>query len=64
MTPFAHVAVTKALIRLGAKSPVSRTLLGPRVGTGKAGPVVTDNGNFVIDAVFSPELMQKAAIVS
>ena len=25
---------------------------------GKAGPVVTDNGNFVIDAPFSEEMMR------
>jgi ribose 5-phosphate isomerase A len=29
-----------------------------RMATHKAGPIVTDNGNFVIDAPFPPELMK------
>jgi ribose 5-phosphate isomerase A len=43
--PFAYVAVSKALEKLGGK-PVLR------MAKAKAGPVVTDNGNFVIDVDF------------
>lgn len=46
--PLAHVPVARAIRALGGK-PVLR------MGVSKAGPVVTDNGNFVIDADFPPE---------
>ncbi len=45
--PFAATPVLKRLRQAGA-SPVLRA------SSGKAGPTVTDNGNFVIDADFGP----------
>ncbi|KZS87073.1 ribose 5-phosphate isomerase [Sistotremastrum niveocremeum HHB9708] len=52
VSPFAYAPLLNALLspnKLGAKSAKLR--MSP--SGGKAGPVVTDNGNFVIDAVFS-----------
>lgn len=46
VAPFAYSPVLLALEKLGA------TTAGLRMGKMKAGPVVTDNGNFNIDAVF------------
>jgi ribose 5-phosphate isomerase A len=46
--PFAAALVTRELEALGAK-----VALRP-AGTGKDGPVVTDQGNFVLDARFDP----------
>ena len=43
--PFAVTPVIGAVIRLGGR-PVLRE------GSGKDGPVVTDNGNFILDCVF------------
>lgn len=43
--PIAHVPVSLAITRLGGKPQL-------RMAVAKAGPVVTDNGNFVIDADF------------
>ena len=40
--PFAATTVMQKIKGLGAKSIL-------RIGTGKAGPVVTDNGNFILD---------------
>lgn len=48
----------RALARLGATAPEGRHL-SLRMGKMKAGPVVTDNGNFVIDAVFPFEHMRQ-----
>jgi ribose 5-phosphate isomerase A len=45
--PIAVVPVTRKLERMGAKAVV-------RMGAGKVGPVVTDNGNNLIDASFGP----------
>lgn len=53
MVPFAYLQVQAALTALGASSASAESSLSLRTGTGKAGPVVTDNGNFLIDAVFS-----------
>lgn len=35
-----------------------------RMGKAKAGPVVSDNANFIIDAPFPREMMEKPAEVS
>ena len=45
--PFALAVVKRSIERLGGK-PVLRE------GKGKVGPVVTDNGNMIVDAVFGP----------
>jgi len=45
--PFAVVPVVRKLEKMGAKAVV-------RQGAGKVGPVVTDNGNTLIDAGFGP----------
>jgi ribose 5-phosphate isomerase A len=45
--PFAVVPVVRKLEKMGAKAVV-------RQGAGKVGPVVTDNGNTLIDASFGP----------
>lgn len=39
--------------------PSGQAGLSLRMGKMKAGPVVTDNGNFIIDAPFAEELMRK-----
>jgi ribose 5-phosphate isomerase A len=41
----AYVSVMKKIENLGGKSYL-------REGSGKAGPVITDNGNFILDADF------------
>ena len=46
--PAAYVVVTTALKALGAESAALR------MAKAKAGPVVTDNGNFILDAAFGP----------
>lgn len=43
--PFAHQAVIRRIARLGGKPTL-------REGKGKVGPVVTDNGNFIVDSDF------------
>ena len=45
--PLAHTKVLNDLYNLGAKNPQLR--MG---GKAKAGPILTDNGNFIIDAHF------------
>ncbi|MFH2112329.1 MAG: ribose-5-phosphate isomerase RpiA [Candidatus Bathyarchaeota archaeon] len=45
--PIAVVPIARKLERMGAKAVV-------RMGAGKVGPVVTDNGNNLIDASFGP----------
>jgi ribose 5-phosphate isomerase A len=45
--PFAVTPVTKTVEKLGSKVAL-------RMGSGKLGPVVTDNGNYIIDADFGP----------
>lgn len=47
IVPLAHAKVIRDLVRLGAIDPALR--MG---GKAKAGPVLTDNGNFIIDAPF------------
>jgi len=43
--PFAHQAVIRRLSKLGGKPTL-------REGKGKVGPIVTDNGNFIVDSDF------------
>lgn len=53
--PFAYSTVMKALEKMGAKPKL-------RSGGGKAGPVVSDNGNFLLDcemAVESPKKLEQ-----
>ncbi|KAM0789468.1 ribose-5-phosphate isomerase rki1 [Microbotryomycetes sp. NB124-2] len=52
VAPFAWAKVFQNLQKMGCEKPVLR------MGKMKAGPVVTDNGNFVIDAVFSDSYMR------
>ena len=47
IVPLAHTKVINDLLCLGAQNPQLR--MG---GKAKAGPIVTDNGNFIIDAHF------------
>lgn len=43
--PFAHQAVIRKISKLGGKPTL-------REGRGKVGPIVTDNGNFIVDSDF------------
>lgn len=52
VAPFAWAKVFVNLQKMGCEKPTLR------MGKMKAGPVVTDNGNFVIDAVFSESYMR------
>ncbi|KAL8292083.1 hypothetical protein RQP46_001549 [Phenoliferia psychrophenolica] len=52
VAPFAWAKVFQNLQKMGCEKPVLR------MGKMKAGPVVTDNGNFVIDAVYSEAYMR------
>jgi ribose 5-phosphate isomerase A len=58
IVPIAHTKVLRDLLSLGAKNPQLR--MG---GKAKAGPIITDNGNFIIDAHFGeiadPERLAK-----
>lgn len=47
IVPLSHAKVIRELIKLGSDNPSLR--MG---GKAKAGPVLTDNGNFIIDAPF------------
>ncbi|KAF8314996.1 ribose-5-phosphate isomerase [Clavulina sp. PMI_390] len=51
VAPFAYAKLLQNLHRLG--SPDAKL----RMAVAKAGPVVSDNGNFIIDAPFGPEYM-------
>lgn len=58
VVPFAYVQVLAALQKLGG-TPVLR------MGKAKAGPVVSDNGGFIIDCAFpEPQMRQPAALLS
>jgi len=52
VAPFAYAKLLQNLRQLGSPKAVLR------MAKAKAGPVVSDNGNFVIDAPFSEELMK------
>jgi len=54
VSPFAHTSVLRSL-HTKLDSP-NATL---RMARAKAGPVVTDNGNFIIDAPFSEAALRK-----
>lgn len=60
VTPFAYAKVLLNLADLGSPYNIEDGLPGLRLRMGKmkAGPVVSDNGNFIIDAPF-PESMMK-----
>lgn len=60
VTPFAYAKVLLNLADLGSPYNIGDGLPGLRLRMGKmkAGPVVSDNGNFIIDAPF-PETMMK-----
>ena len=45
--PFALTQVKNKIIKLGGK-PILRE------GTGKVGPIITDNGNIILDSIFGP----------
>lgn len=54
--PFAHKSVQIEIARIGGRAKL-------REGAGKVGPIVTDNGNFILDADFgrigNPALLQR-----
>jgi ribose 5-phosphate isomerase A len=52
VAPFAYAKVLQNLVLLGSLKPLLR------MATAKAGPVVSDNGNFVIDAPFDEDHMK------
>jgi ribose 5-phosphate isomerase A len=52
--PFTHKPILQKLAALGGKPAL-------RSGSGKAGPVVTDNGNFIVDVEFGPMTTERAA---
>ena len=58
IVPLSHTKVLTDLLSLGARNPQLR--MG---GKAKAGPIITDNGNFIIDAHFGeiadPERLAK-----
>lgn len=58
VAPFAYAKVLKNLALLGSQNPTLR------MGKAKAGPVVSDNGNFIIDAPFSTEDLKDPLRVS
>jgi len=53
VAPFAYAKLLQNVHRLGSPEAILRMAKG-----GKAGPVVTDNGNFVIDAPFDVNTMK------
>ncbi|KAK4688432.1 ribose 5-phosphate isomerase A, partial [Tremellales sp. Uapishka_1] len=59
VAPFAYAKVLTNLAQMGSPDfmPSGKPGLSLRMGKMKAGPVVSDNGNFIIDAPFPPEIM-------
>jgi len=53
VAPFAYAKLLQNLRHLGS------TTAALRIATRKAGPVVSDNGNFVIDAPFSEDILKE-----
>ena len=51
VVPFAYTKILQNLHLIGSPNA------SLRMAKAKAGPVVTDNGNFIIDAPFPPEIM-------
>lgn len=66
VVPFAYAKVLHNLAELGSPSvmPDGKPGLSLRMGKMKAGPVVSDNGMFIIDAPFPEHLMKNPADVS
>jgi len=58
VAPFAYAKVLQNLVLIGSQNPALR------MGKAKAGPVVSDNGNFIIDAPFSAEDLKDPMRVS
>ena len=58
VAPFAYAKVLQNLVLLGSLKPTLR------MGKAKAGPVVSDNGNFIIDAPFPTEDLKDPLRVS
>ncbi|WWC67566.1 ribose-5-phosphate isomerase [Kwoniella pini CBS 10737] len=60
VAPFAYAKVLTNLSHMGSPStlPNGKPGLSLRMGKMKAGPVVSDNGNFIIDAPFPVEMMK------
>lgn len=58
VVPFAYAKVLQNVHAMGSSKAVLR------MAVKKAGPVVTDNGNFVIDAPFPEETMKDPYTVS
>jgi len=58
VAPFAYAKVLQNLVLIGSQDPALR------MGKAKAGPVVSDNGNFIIDAPFSAEDLKDPLRVS
>uniref|UniRef100_A0A1D1YGY6 Ribose-5-phosphate isomerase n=1 Tax=Anthurium amnicola TaxID=1678845 RepID=A0A1D1YGY6_9ARAE len=61
--PFAYLRVMNSLKELGCENPVLR------MAKAKAGPVISDNGNFIIDAYFGlieqpKELLEKIKLLT
>lgn len=54
VSPFAHTSVLRSL---HTKLDSPKAIL--RMARAKAGPVVTDNGNFIIDAPFTEAALRK-----
>ena len=65
MVPFAYATVLHNLAQFGSPATLAdgNPGLNLRMAKMKAGPVITDNGNFVIDAPFPIEMMKKPAEV-
>lgn len=65
VTPFAYAKVLLNLADLGSPYNIEDGLPGLRLRMGKmkAGPVVSDNGNFIIDAPFPETMMRDPAEV-
>ncbi|KAJ9092805.1 ribose-5-phosphate isomerase rki1 [Naganishia friedmannii] len=69
VAPFAYVAVLRRLEQLGSPTTKEKStevgaqgqVLTLRMGKAKAGPVVSDNGNFIVDAPFPREMMKRPA---
>lgn len=69
VAPFAYATVLRRLAEMGSPTKADANVaygkvLTLRMGKAKAGPVVSDNANFIIDAPFPREMMQKPAEVS
>lgn len=58
VVPFAYTKILQNLHLLGSPKAVLR------MAKAKAGPVVSDNGNFIIDAPFPEEMMKDPYTVS